>query len=704
MAFADLLTRRKTRFALWLPQLVEPAPALVTGTFRAGTPPEVVGLQKHHLTENEALPGLWEIDATRCALRDGAVYHYWFEVNDAAPWNLGARVLRTDPLATTVDWRVLSPTGQDHPDAAPQPASVILFKNGELRACDLGGEELAWEEPPRERLGLPDNGALVIYELPPRWAQADGNRLTGVGTFRDVLALVSTRAASPNFDGIGLMAVGERYLVDLGVNALELLPVADSRDDREWGYATANGAAPDYDLGFPETFSWPTANEDFARLVKACHANGIRVFLDVVLGYGRGDPCVSVADEAFHCPAAPRGQDHQAAYEAADAEQRTSRKGELRQDWGGRLWRYIRRQDDVYDPISGDRRALVPARALHKTAVERWIRDFHVDGLRLDSVETVANWDFVREYRDHALRVFSESWQRPEDGRRHFLVVGEELTVPLELLRQDRVDGLWNERFKSRLRYAILGQNDPSDLSFEETVRRMVDCREAGFPRAMSAVNYVTSHDVEGFRNERLFDLLANAGVAGKEERFRLAFTCLLTAAGIPMIFAGEEFADRSDLWLSFPQKKFDAVNFERLQCALDQEAGKVPVDGGHPDDRWRARVHRHVRRLIALRRTHPALASEATAFLHVDFECGKRVVVWRRGDEADPVIVVANFSDWGTAPSPAAEYRVPGWPAAGTGRRWYEVTTQQAVPDEWAGRWAIQPWGATVWRLQAGS
>jgi pullulanase len=701
MPTSDLLLRKKLNFSLWLPQHTDNPPALVVGTFKPGAPPSITGLKTLPLTLTA--PGLWEIEAASCGLADG-VYHYWFEVNNAAPGQTQARVRRTDPLGYTIDWRVAAPPVPGTPDPDPNPASVILLRKvgsqTELVACDLGGEVIEWNERPPSQLGLPANNAMVIYELPPRWAQTDGNRLTGVGTFRDVQALVDSTVGAVNFDGIRLLQIGHQYLADLGVNALELLPVADTRDDRQWGYATANYAAPDYDLGFPEAFCWPTANADFARLVQACHAMKMRVFLDVVLGYGRGDPYVSIADALFHFPAADAKT---TKYEDADPEQRTSRWGELRQDWGGRLWRYLQTQPGVYDPISGQTADVVPARQFLKIALERWVREFHVDGLRLDSVETVANWDFVAEYRDCGRAVFGERWGTDTGADSHFLVVGEELQVPTALLAQNRLDGLWNENFKKRVRCALLGRNFGDDSSFEDTIRKLIDCRAVGISDGAKAVNYVTSHDVEGKGNERLYHFLENNGVAIKEERFKLAFSCLLTAVGIPMTLAGEEFADQSDLSLSFPQKKFDAVNFDRLQYALDQVAGRIPVDGEHGDQTWRARIYDHVRRLVALRKTHPALGVNDTDFIHVDFNQGKRVLAWRRGDLANPVVVVANFSDWGTDLSqPGAEYRVPNWPATPPGMVWFEVTRGELVSDpRWVGAWALLPWQATVWRLQ---
>ena len=262
-----------------------------------------------------------------------------------------------------------------------------------------------------------------------------------------------------------------------------------------------------------------------------------------------------------------------------------------------------------------------------KAFLLRWMADFGVDGLRLDSVNNIANWDFVQEFKDLA----RSEWQGTPD---RFLVVGEELSVPQDLLRQHRLDGLWNEDFKRMVRHAILGTNDDKEPSFEWTVRKMIDCRLMGFEDGAQAVNYLGSHDVEGFRNERLFNFLLNNGVGNPEKRIKLAFVCLLTAVGLPMIFAGDEFADQHDLSTGNPAKQRDAVNFERV------------------DEPWRQRIFSYVARLVHLRTHSDALAVNDTDFIHVDFNDGKRVLVWRRGQPGagDDVVVVANFSDFVSA------------------------------------------------------
>jgi 1,4-alpha-glucan branching enzyme len=196
----------------------------------------------------------------------------------------------------------------------------------------------------------------------------------------------------------------------------------------------------------------------------------------------------------------------------------------------------------------------------------------------------------------------------------------------------------------------------------------------------------VTSHDVEGVRNERLYNLLNNNGIWDTERRIKLAFVCLMTAVGIPMIFAGEEFADQHDLPVVHPRKQIDPVNFDRLQ------------------DRWRRRVFEYCAHLVRFRTRSDALAVNDTEFIHVDFEEGKRVLAWRRGRPGidNPVVVVANFSDFETARpfAPASEYRVPNWPATPTGRHWREITQGRDVPPEWVGREPIFPWEAKVYAL----
>jgi glycosidase len=261
----------------------------------------------------------------------------------------------------------------------------------------------------------------------------------------------------------------------------------------------------------------------------------------------------------------------------------------------------------------------------------------------------------------------------------------------MSLLR--RVDGLWNEHFRRRVRNALVGRNAPGQPSFEWTVREMVDGRHLGFTDGTQMVNYLGSHDVtntdeDGTDNDRVFNFLDRFGVEDKEQRMKLGFVCLLTAVGIPMIFAGDEFGD--------------AMDFDPGSDRRDDEKQADPLNLDRLQDRWRRRLFEYVGRLVKFRTRSDALSVNDTEFLQADFEDGKRVVVWRRGGpEHLPVVVVANFSDFGSDVSrPGAEYRVPRWPETPPGRAWREVTQDRVVPTEWVGREPIYPWEAKVYAL----
>jgi pullulanase len=677
IATAHLFALKRTAFVLWRPHQTATPPRLVIGRFAAGNPPALADRLDLDLEETPAHPDLWRIDASRCGLIEGQTYHYWFEVTDSSPFRDGRRILCTDPTACTVDWRLLAdrlPAPYTTDDQ--NPAAVVKFEGGLLVPCDPDGA-VVHPAPPIAADAAPPNNRTVIYELPTAWTRRNvhGDPQVGVGTFRDVLALIDQAAEGANFADVEALAPGHRHLVDLGINALELLPPADSFVDREWGYATSNYFAPDHDLGFPDGHVVPTPNADLRDLVAACHARGIRFFADMVMAFGTRAPMENVNFPEFHID--PR-------FAPDDPDTQQSGGQGIRDGFGGTLWRYGRTAD-TYDPVSGLRATIVPARQLMKACVLRWMTDFAIDGIRMDSVNNVANWDFVQELKDLA----RAAWRDRGGSDATFLVAGEELSVPLDLLRQGRLDALWNEDFKRMVRNAVLGRNDDEEPSFEWTVRKMIDCRLLGFADAAQAVNYVGSHDVEGFRNERLFNFLENNGIAFKEERIKLAFVCLLTAVGVPMIFAGDEFADEHDLGVAHPPKQLDAVDFERVQ------------------EPFRRRVFTHVARLVRLRTTSDALALNDTRFIHADFEDGKRVVVWQRGapESRHQVIVVANFSDFTTANagSPSAEYRVPNWPATPDGMKWREVTQERDVPAEWAGREPIFAWEAKVYALVDG-
>ncbi len=661
---ADLLNRKQTNFVLWRPGTLEPAPTLYIGYFQTPSLDSFENFREIPLKQSTQFPDLWELPAQACGLAEGQVYYYWFKVSDTDAYSSANQVLYcTDPTAWTIDRRCPAPVPTEKGGIASfDPASVVLYKNGQLVPCDPEGKTVDWQGD-RSSDTLPTNNRLVIYELPTRWSRigSSGETIVGTGTFRDVVSLLVTAETAPTFPSVRALK-NRAHLAELGVNALELLPPEDSDDNLNWGYGTNNYFAADFDLGRPEGQIIPTASTDLANLIATCHQQGLRFFLDAVMAFSRNNPYHNINFLDFYIK-----------WGSGDPEQGN------RDGFGGDLFKY-NFWVEGYHPITGKQGRFVPSREYMKLHVAHWIDYYHIDGLRLDSVNNTGSYDFLQEFKDFARHCW-ESRDRKSD---RFLVVGEELSVPLALVHQNRLDGLWNERFKQIVRQVILGKNTADEPSFEWSIRKLIDCRNLGFTDGSQAVNYLTSHDIGGPSNERIFNWLKNNGIHDTEPRIKLAFVCLLTAVGIPMILAGDEFADQQDLDISHPKegdtyKQIDPVNYSRMA------------------EDWRERIFNYVAKLVRFRTSCDALAINDTQFIHSDFN-DKRVMVWQRGDGDQVVVVVANFSEYGTPPD--SEYQVPNWPTTPPGKQWREVTQDRLVPQEWVGREPIFPWEAKVYVL----
>jgi hypothetical protein len=148
---------------LWQPRIVVPPPRLIIGTFQAGNPPTLVNEQVFDLISLGKQTDLWGIAATECNLTSDTVYHYWFEVTDANPYNSDHRRIRcTDPMAWTVDWRLLSSgNGPLLPREIDRyPAGVVRFRHGQLEPCDPGGQQIDWDGDPS-----PDTYKILSFLL-----------------------------------------------------------------------------------------------------------------------------------------------------------------------------------------------------------------------------------------------------------------------------------------------------------------------------------------------------------------------------------------------------------------------------------------------------------------------------------------------------------------------------------------------------------
>src|SRR2546426_3230410 len=128
----DLLQRKQTHFVLWIPRTGVAPPTLVIGELQYGAPPSLAGEARHALQPAPGAADLWHIPASSCGLAAGKVYRYWYEVDETDPGGQpGSRIPICDPTAVATDWRLTK---------GDQPAAIVKFENGNLVACDGGGE------------------------------------------------------------------------------------------------------------------------------------------------------------------------------------------------------------------------------------------------------------------------------------------------------------------------------------------------------------------------------------------------------------------------------------------------------------------------------------------------------------------------------------------------------------------------------------
>lgn len=501
----------------------------------------------------------------------------------------------------------------------------------------VGGQRwrhpFSWDGEFADDLELANNHELVIYEMPMRWMESAPEKIrqVGLGTFEKVVfAHLDT-------------------LQQLGINAVELLPVQDSADTLNWGYGTRFFFAPDLDMGPPL---------DLKFFVKQCHRRGIRVIFDIVMNHGRDCPLAKL--------------DYSRFFLNKNDEER-SQRGE---DYGAKLFRYW--ADD-----SGQ----TSARQFQFQMATYLIAEYHADGFRIDEFRGINNWEFIQQFRDRAW----SAHQRLFPGR-PFIVIAEDswrravITQPYHHNPRGRkvTDSMWNFNFRDEVRR---GLRDAIDTEWgqparRERVRWMVTEHalwdalskevKPGFYDMAQAVNYLTSHDVEKEDERRIMnflfapllesdgyrgtvddirwvaDHLAEGGGerASAEQRFlhgvalerlRSGFSLLLTSVGIPMILAGDEFGDVHDLdHHNWRLKMSDPVDWERRDTWPNNRA-----------------LWDQVSALIHLRTSHPALLRNETEFFyfHPEFDenHGTRVFAYcrSRGEalgHRDQIVVVANL------------------------------------------------------------
>jgi maltooligosyltrehalose trehalohydrolase len=432
---------------------------------------------------------------------------------------------------------------------------------------------------------------------------------------------VGTFSAEGTFDG-AIKHLG--HLAELGVDAIELMPVAEFSGDRGWGYDGVDLFAPHHAYGGPDALK---------RLIDAAHAGGLGVVMDVV--YNHLGPAGNFLPEF-------------GPYFSA----------QHRTNWGEAV--------NFDGPGSDEVRRFVVDNAL------MWLRDYHCDGLRLDAVHAIVDHSATHILEQLAAEVAALAARA---GRPLFLVAESDLNDPRFVRSRDAggygVHATWADEWHHALHATLTGDTSGYYADFGplpllgKAARqawvydgvyspyrgRMFGRSPAGLAGSQFVV-FTQNHDQVGNRaaGERSSALMS-------EGRLRVAAALLLTSPFVPLLFQGEEWGA--------------ATPFQYFTGHPDPELGRAVSEGrrsefaefgwdpaGVPDPQDPATFERSrldwteihspghaslldwYRRLIALRRQVPALTDPRLDRTQTDCDPDAGWLVVRRG----PVTVAANL------------------------------------------------------------
>lgn len=364
----------------------------------------------------------------------------------------------------------------------PDPAS--LSQPGGVHGPSKVVDHSAFGWTDNEWTGMPMR-QMVIYEL-------------HVGTFTE----------DGTFQGV---AEKLDYLLELGINTIEIMPIAQFPGDRNWGYDGVYPFAVHADYG---------GADGLKSLVNQCHQKGIAVILDVVYNH-MGPEGNYLHDygpyftDKYHTP------------------------------WGKAI-----NFDDAYSD---------PVRAFFLQNALMWLNDFHIDGLRLDAVHAIKDMG-----TRHFLEELSSEVHKLEKSRlRHLPLIGEcDLNDPRYISPASQggygLSGQWIDEFHHALHalltgesngyYADFGTFDHLQKAFDKTYvydgiysphRKKTFGGSALDHDYEQFVVFSQNHDQVGNRmmGDRLSKLVSY-------EQLKLSAVAVLSSPYTPMLFMGEEYAE----------------------------------------------------------------------------------------------------------------------------------------------------------------
>jgi 1,4-alpha-glucan branching enzyme len=414
---------------------------------------------------------------------------------------------------------------------------------------------------------MPPRNQLVIYEM-------------HVGSFND-----SPGGGPGTFDEV-VRKLG--HLRDLGINAIEIMPVLEFPMSFSWGYNPSDPFAVESALGGPQGLH---------RFVKAAHAQGIAVIMDVVYNhFGPGDLDLWRFDGWSDW-------NHDGGIYFYDNDRAHTPWGDTRPDYGRpEVLQYLRDN------------------ALF------WLNKYRIDGLRFDSVSNIRSVD-GRDLPDgwSLLQWINNEIRSTQPWK---ITIAEDLQNNEWITKSTDEGGAgfgsqWDAGFVHPIRDAIVVQSDAD--------RNLGAVRDALYHRyngnAEERVIYTESHDEVANGHSRVPEEIwpGNAGSWFSRKRSTLGAALVFTAPGIPMIFQGQEFLED-----------------EYFRDSTPLDWGKLNSYPG---------INALYRDLIRLRRNGfnqtRGLRGQHVNVHHVN-NADKVIAFhrWENGGPGDDVMVVANFAN----------------------------------------------------------
>ncbi|MDO5739024.1 MAG: alpha-amylase family glycosyl hydrolase [Ornithinimicrobium sp.] len=299
------------------------------------------------------------------------------------------------------------------------------------------------------------------------------------------------------------------YLQNLGVNAIELMPLMEFAGDYSWGYNPAHIFAVEH------TYGGPAALKTFIR---EAHKLGIAVIIDVVYNhFGPSDLATWQFDGWSE-----NGMG--GIYFYQDYRSHTP-WGDTRPDYGRR---------EVRDFILDN--------------VRMWLRDYHADGVRLDMTPYMRTVDgFSGDIPEGwaMMRMIGELVRTEFPGR---LVIAEDMHNVMAVTATQpggaAMHAQWDSQFVHPVREALIAHDDE-----QRSIPAVAQAVMHAYQHAFDRVIYTESHDEVSNGKARITSEVRGDNPTGwdAQKRATLGAALVLTAPGIPMLFQGQEFLE--DEW-----------------------------------------------------------------------------------------------------------------------------------------------------------